>query len=347
MKNIFYLVLFAIGLVINTPAKAELIVLAAPPTHLDTYYSQIADDIIDFQVAYARKIEKSGDDVLILSNDEFYDFYAKELGADKVILAPMPDIWMRDFTMLNTVNPVMFRYSAAGQGNNQNDADAVQEEFAELAIEAGIAFSETNLINDGGNFVDDYTGNVVISKKFLRDNKLTQEEARKKLYATTHVKNIAFIEADEQGGLEHADGVVSFVYENTLIINSYPEDKAYADQLKSDLRSGLPNVKIYEITTPYDASEIYDKRFGSACGLYTNALVTPNRIYFPQFGIPEDKIALEQIKAATSREVIPVASHQVCSMGGGVRCMSLQLRGDNAKKLLRYAKEMQNMQMVE
>lgn len=81
--------------------------------------------------------------------------------------------------------------------------------------------------------------------------------------------------------MEHADGVVSFVDTNTLIINSYPEDVEYAKQLKADLKRGLPDVKIHKIITPYDGSIIYDKQFGSACGLYTNALVTPQHIYLP------------------------------------------------------------------
>jgi agmatine deiminase len=106
--------------------------------------------------------------------------------------------------------------------------------------------------------------------------------------------------------------------------------------LKADLRAGLPDVTIHEIVTPYDDSAVYDERFGSACGLYTNALVTPDRIYLPQFGIPEDEIAINQVRAATAREVVPVPSHQVCAMGGGIRCMSWQLRGENAKLLLEY-----------
>ena len=324
------------------PATAELIVLASPPTHQETYYNEVVDDIFDFHISYARKIEKHGDDVLILSNADFYDDYVDILGEDKVLLAPMPDIWMRDFTVMNAANPVMFRYSAAGQGYTQRYSDAVQKEFAEFIEDVGLSFNKTELINDGGNYVDDYAGNVVISKKFLHDNKLSEDEARKQIAKVTNVKNIAFIEADEQGGLEHSDGVVSFVDENTLIINSYPEDREYAEQLKSDLRAGIPNVIIHEIVTPYDDSKIYDKKFGSACGLYTNALVTPERVYLPQFGLPEDKIALEQVRAATTREVIPVSSQGVCHMGGGVRCMSLQLRGDSAQKLLRYAKEAQN-----
>ncbi len=317
--------------------QAEVIVLAAAPTHLDDYYDEVTDDIFDFHVAYAKLIEKYGDHVIILTNDEFYDDYVAALGSEKVVLAPMLDIWMRDFTVLNAVKPVMFRYSAAGQGHDQKAADEVQEVFAAFAEEVGLEFSETGLINDGGNFVDDYAGHAVISRKFLRDNKLNESVAREKVRAVTGAKHVAFIEADEQGGLEHADGVVSFIDENTLIINAYPDDPEYASEVKAVLKASLPGVAIHEIIAPYDDSKIYDERFGSACGLYTNALVTPERIYFPQFGIPEDGIALKQIKAITQKEVVPVSSKQVCHMGGGVRCMSLQLRGTNANKMLDYA----------
>ena len=322
-----------------TYAKAELIVLAAPRTG-DPYYAKVTEQIFQFHVAYAKLIE-GRDDLLILVDKPAYNRYVKAIGVGKVAIVPMEDIWMRDFSTSNVVRPMMFRYSAEGQGGGkrgQRDADAVQENLALLADKAKMPFEESDLLNDGGNFVDDFAGNVVISRKFLRDNRLSEKVARQKLQKMRGIKNIAFIEADEQGGLEHADGVVSFIDENSLIINAYPDDPAYGKGLKQDLKRGLPNVKIHEIITPYDGAKIYDKKFGSACGLYTNALVTPQRIYFPQFNIAEDAIALKQIRAITKKEVVPVPSHHVCFMGGGVRCMSWQLRGASAKQLLGYLK---------
>jgi len=233
----------------------ELIILAPPPD------GDVLDDIFDFHVAYARKILKH-DDVIILSGKDFYADYVAELGAKHVAPVEMQDIWMRDFSPLNAAAPVMMRYSAEGQGGGrkgQSDADAVQEVLAEAMESAGLSFTESDLLNDGGNFVDDYAGNVVLSRKFLRDNRLSEEKGRAAIRKVTGAKNVAFIEADEQGGLEHADGVV-----------------------------------------------------------YTNMLVTPTRIYFPQFGIPEDAKALANLRGWTDRQVIPVSSQQVCQMGGGV-----------------------------
>lgn len=339
-KYTLSIIILVFTMMTSLMAKAELIVLASPQSN-DPYYAKMKDKIFDFHVNYAKKIIQHGDQVLILTNQSLYNDYVKALGKDHIVIAPMQDIWMRDFSSSNPNAPILFRYTAAGQGGSkkgQLNADAVQSKFKQYIQKAGLKFTSTNLFNDGGNWVDDGAGHVVVSTKFLSDNKISEDAARKKLMALTDLKHIAFIDSDEQGGLEHADGVVSFIDENTLVINSYPEDPEYSQKLKADLRRGLPNVKITEIITPYDGSQIYDQKFGSACGLYTNMLVTPQRIYFPQFGIKEDNIALQQIRALTKREIIPIPSNNVCHMGGGVRCMSWQLRGENAKLLLESLK---------
>ena len=316
-----------------TPDK-ELIILAAPPEG-DTYYAQVEQDIFEFHIAFANAIS-THDNVLILAGPGRYQAYVAAFGADKVVLAEMADIWMRDFSLSNANAPIMFRYTAAGQGDGrtgQRDADIVQETLADFLTRSGIDFADTDWLNDGGNFVDDDAGNIVISRKFLHDNNLEEPEAQRVLGAMKGVENVAFIDADEQGGLEHADGVVAFIGPNVLAINSYEEDEAYAKKLQADLKAGLPNVTLHKIITPYDGSQIYDPRFGSACGLYTNMLVTQKRIYFPQFGIKEDAIALAQIRQWTDREIIPVQSAKICKMGGGVRCMSWQVRGELAAKI--------------
>ena len=338
MKNLFFTMSMAIIPMISLTTKAELIVLASPQSE-DTYYAKMVDDIFDFHINYAKQIIKNGDKVLILTDKYLYPDYVKAIGQNHVVIAPMQDIWMRDFSSANPDQPTLFRYTAAGQGGTkkaQAISDDVQSDFKLYSQKAGLKFIQTQLLNDGGNWVEDGFGNVVISTKFLSDNRLSEKVAREKLIALTNAKHIAFVDADEQGGLEHADGVVSFVDQNTLVMNTYPEDPDYTKKLKADLIRGIPNIKIHEIITPYDGSQIYDKKFGSACGLYTNMLVTPEHIYFPQFGIKQDSVALQQIRAITKRKVIPVQSNHVCHMGGGVRCMSWQLRGENAELLLNY-----------
>ena len=327
----------------TTPsAQAELIVLASTHNY-DPYYKQVEKLIFNFHIQYAKQIIKNNDHVIILTTKKLFPDYVAELGKNRVAIKPMLDIWIRDFSLANTTEPILFRYSASAQGaekNAQKYSDQVQQKLLSLINEANLSFStKTNLINDGGNFVDDYHGNVVISTKFLKDNKLSENQARKILTQIPTIKHVAFINADQKGGLEHADGIVSFVDKNTLIINSYPKKTEFSKNLISDLKRGLPNVKIYPIVTPYNHKNIYDKHFGSACGLYTNALVTTKNIYLPQFGIKEDKIAIKQISNISTKKIVPVRSENICSMGGSVRCMAWQLRGQNSAKLINLLKQ--------
>ena len=180
----------------------ELIVLAAPRTG-DPYYADMAQNIIDFQIAYAKQAAKS-DNVLILADSGAHSQYASALSETRVLVAPMEDIWMRDFGLSNDEAPVMFRYTAAGQGGGrkgQGDADAVQETLAYLIDDAKLIYQESDFLNDGGNFVSDNHGRAVLSRKFLRDNNLDEASARTALKTLVNAGHIAFIEADEQGGL--------------------------------------------------------------------------------------------------------------------------------------------------
>ncbi len=321
----------------NTNDNSELIVLASTKDN-DNYYADYDAKIFNFHVNFAKQILENGDQAIIFSSDDKIKKYQKALPDVAIIDLAMDDIWMRDFSLSNLNDPIKFRYSAAGQGGGaqgQVDSDIVQKHlFSEIGA-AGLNFKTTNLINDGGNWVDNGKGLVILSDKFLKDNNLNAITATSLLKKEYDVKAI-FIQADEQGGLEHADGVVSFIEPNKLIMNSYPEDKAYSNNLKSKIKQKFPDVEILELPTPYDGKNIHDSKFGSACGLYTNALVTSKNIYLPQFGIPEDLIAVEMISKFTKKNIVPVMSEAVCKMGGGIRCMSWQLSGQNKDKLLRH-----------
>ncbi|WP_201258114.1 hypothetical protein [Piscirickettsia litoralis] len=142
MKTILSFLTGLIGIFMTGTSAAELIVLASPPK-IDSYYEKVQDKIIDFQINYARQIIKNGDNVLILSTKKLYNEYADALGNKRVIISPMWDIWMRDFTLANPESPVMFRYTAAGQGGGkegQTQSDEVQSIFYQLAKKSRTQF---------------------------------------------------------------------------------------------------------------------------------------------------------------------------------------------------------------
>ena len=99
----------------------------------------------------------------------------------------------------------------------------------------------------------------------------------------------------------------------------------------------MKNINIIEIE-----GSGYGKKYGkfaSACGIYVNSVVTNKYIYVPVFNKPKDKKVIETIQNNTSKTVITINAENVCFLGGSVRCLSWQLTGVNAKKIITAARK--------
>jgi agmatine/peptidylarginine deiminase len=314
-------------------ANRTLIVLAAPPAS-DRYYQSLRQEILDFQIAYANRI-LGRDNVVILGDRKTLRELAKDLPEDLLLEAPMRDIWMRDFTTVIPERPVLFRYSAAAQGGKSADADWVQDGFARFAKRAGLTFRRSPWILDGGNVVDNGTDQAIVTDRFLSDNHLDKDQAVAILREQLGVARVAILPADPEDRLAHADGMAMFIASNTVALTRY--GGKFQQAIRKELRRAFPGVKLIELETSFD-TQAFDPGFGSAKGIYVNATVTDCAIYLPIYGMETDAQALAQIRARTDREVVPVDAAQIGPMGGSVRCLSWQVKGDNARRLIESAR---------
>ena len=307
----------------------HLIVISAPSADT-SYYKDVYEQIIAFDIAYAKAI-LGKDNVVVLGDKHAMSFLKKELPEDILLEASMRDIWMRDFSTINPHDPIQFRYTAAAQGGNQDDADWVQDAFAQLTDKLGMKYKSSNWILDGGNVVANHNDKVIVTDRFLDDNNLTREEAKAELQRLLGATQIAVIQADDPEGLAHADGMLMFIDDNTIVLNKYEEP--FRSQVIDELESSFPEVHIIEIDAQFDDS-IWDERFSSACGIYVNSLVTKNFIYLPIFGTQLDSLVVQQIQKHTKKEVIPINANNVCAMGGSVRCLAWQISGELARTFI-------------
>ena len=310
-----------------------LIVLAAPAAG-DAYYRPLRRAILDFQTAFAKAI-LGRDNVVILADRATVRELAKELPVDVLLEAPQRDIWTRDFFPVLAGNPVLFRYSAAAQQGNQKDADWVQAGFLRLARRFGLEYRRAPWILDGGNVVDDGTGRVMVTDRFLADNGLDGSPGMNVLREMLGCDRLAILPADPDDRLGHADGLAAFVASNTIAVTRYTGE--FRKALKRSLREVFPDARILELESPMDAAA-FDPEYGSARGLYVNATVTDRYLYLPVYGLDADGRALKRIRAATDREVIPVDASRIAQLGGSVRCLSAQMKGENARKLMEAAR---------
>ena len=310
-----------------------LIVLAAPPAG-DSYYRPLRAEILDFQVAYAKSI-LGRDNVVVLGDRRTLRRLARELPEDILLEAPMRDIWMRDFTPVAPADPVLFRYAAAAQGGRQADADRVQNGFLRFAKRHGLVFRRAPWILDGGNVVDNGRDRAIVTDRFLADNRLDKPQAVVLLREQLKVEQVAILPAHPDDRLGHADGMAAFIGSNTVAISRYAGESTEA--VRQELEAAFQGVRIVEIETVF-ADDAFDPEYGSARGIHVNATVTDRFIYLPVFGMETDARALRSIREATDKEVVPIHAEKVAPLGGSVRCLSGQMSGENARKLIEAAR---------
>lgn len=313
----------------------KMLLVITPPSIHNHYYADAYDDIVAFDIAYAKHI-LGKDNVIVLGDAATIDYLKQHLPEDILLQQNLEDIWLRDCSMVMPYAPIQFRYAAAAQGN-QADADYVQEKFNAFANKYKIKFSTSPYTLDGGNFVDNYNGRAILSDRFLEDNHLTYQAAKAYLKQALGLNEVAIIPNDDPNGLAHADGQVMFIDNNTIAVTDYNEP-AYQQLIHDELRTAFPGIKLLKVPTIRDTT-IWDARFGSSCGVHINSTVTKHHIYLPVFGNATDDQAIQLIQRNSSKTVVPIDASLVCRMGGSVRCLSWQVAGENAKRLIEAARQ--------
>lgn len=319
----------------NTVSTDRMLLALSAPSVNESYYSSAFNLIVEFQINYAKSI-MDNDNVVVIVDADTKRFYEGRLPEDILITADIYDIWMRDFTTVNPASPVQFTYTWASM--TKAESREVQGSFSQFASSLSIAKASTELLIDGGNLVDNYNGRVITTTRFLEDNELTYAEGVESLKSILNANEVAIIAPDEEV-LAHADGMVSWIDANTLMINDYSEDQAFRTLVMDELKTAFPGVNIIEVPVQYATNPPGQwDGFESACGINLNATTTYNSIYVPVFNMSHEQEVLKLMRENTSKKVIEVNAEGVCAMGGSVRCLTWQLTGENAEKMILAAR---------
>lgn len=175
-----------------------------------------------------------------------------------------------------------------------------------------VTYSEINL--DGGNVVfSPSKEKAIISDRVFSENPEWERaalllELERLLKAQIIV--IPSLHADLTG---HADGMVRFVDENTVLGNFTP----YKNGLEQRIKRVLEREGLTVIDFPY-----YDPSGISAEGCYLNFLETEQHIFLPIFGHEMDKEAIRQTAEVFSKKIVSVQINGIAKDGGGLHCIS-------------------------
>ena len=229
------------------------------------------------------------------------------------VLDGAKDIWLRDFMPVRTRSDkyVSFRYEPSYLNGFEDRRTDFRRDIAQQ-FDLSVIYSDINL--DGGNVVfSPSKERVIISDRVYienpnRDKAELVHELAELLEAEVII--IPSLKSDMTG---HADGMVRFVNENTVIGNDVPSRNGLEQRIKRELRKYGVNV----IDFPYQ-----DDKGISAVGTYLNYLETESCIFLPVFGIEMDAKAVTAARQVFSKEIVPVNIREIAKQGGCLNCIS-------------------------
>lgn len=252
-------------------------------------------------------------------------FAALQANGVKYDLLPnTKDIWMRDFMPVKRKDGkyISFRYeptylNRASQLRTDFRRDIAGQFWCFDPDFSSVIDSDINL--DGGNVVfSPSRERVVISERVLEENPgLERDELIRRLEAFLMARVILIpalsMEEDMTG---HADGMVRFIDEHTVLGNDVRRD----NELELKIKQVLEQYEIRVIDFPY-----YSSRGISAEGCYLNYLETYDHIFLPVFSNEMDREALRRAKEVFPKRVVPVPIREIAKMGGCLNCISWEI----------------------
>lgn len=256
----------------------------------------------------------------------FFDEFKKVLndcGIPFQLLSPTKDVWAVDYMPVQIeknkfvqfiYNPDYLRKTIKWR-KTISDVDTICKEI-------NIVPEKTDILLDGGNVVKAKDKVIITDKVFIENPSIPRTELIKRLEEIFHPDTIIIVPRHPLDYTGHADGIVRFKDENTVLINASSEKATKKEKdFELSLRRALNDAGLIykEILSNTSAN----KNNEQANGEYLNYLQMKGLIILPAFGIPEDEKVMEQfIELFPDSRIVSVNSNAIANVGGILNCIT-------------------------
>lgn len=224
------------------------------------------------------------------------------------------DIWLRDFMPVQRKDGkyVSFRYEPSYLKDAPELRTNFKKDISGSFPAEEILYSDINL--DGGNVVfSPSKRRAVISDHIFSENAGKDRAELVSELSNVLDAEIIIIESLPSDMTGHADGMVRFAAEDTVLINR----TNFKHGLEQRQARQFKKMGFYVIEFPY-----YHCGGISAEGTYLNYLETAFRIFLPVFGNEMDAAAFDFASQIFQKEVVPVEVQSLSAKGGILNCIS-------------------------
>jgi len=249
----------------------------------------------------------------------------------QVIVESFGDIWLRD------TGPIVLGSGAErrAQGFSFNgwggkyELEGDQDIAERLARRAGLPFSKSGWVLEGGAIDGDGSGTLVTTEQCLLNpnrNTLTREQIEERLRADLGITQVVWLGSgllnDHTDG--HVDNVARFVAPGRVAIPTPaevdPNEAVYADAARRLAGAGL------DVAILPSPGRISDEDGDVMPASYMNFYIGNAAVVVPQYGAANDDAAVEAVQALfPDRVAIGLRADHILTGGGSFHCISHQV----------------------
>jgi agmatine/peptidylarginine deiminase len=270
----------------------------------------------------------------IIYSDPRFSAIKKELqeitsssGIINIFLPHTKDIWARDYMpiQVNSNKYIEYRYDPDYLQGIQADRRGLKSYPDLICSELKLNTVKTDIILDGGNVVKSLDA-VILTDKIFAENAstYTRDELIKELKRLFEVNKIIIIPWDKNEEYGHADGMVRFIDNNTVLVQGYFDQ--YPLEFQKEFFGALDRYNYHIKKLSFESDPISTNSW-----VYLNFLQTKDVIIIPGLGIKDDYFALDQISGyfpeyANTNRIFQVNIRDIAKMGGGLNCLSWTIK---------------------
>lgn len=233
------------------------------------------------------------------------------------ILTSTKDIWCRDYMPVQNKNGelIQFNYDPSYLKGNKEWEDS-RSDVREVCKANNINPIYSDIIIDGGNVVLLGDKAILTDRIFSENPNYDRTELVNKLSDLLKAK-IIIIPAYKTDVTGHADGMVRFINETSILGNDRDKDYKYIRDgvNKACSENGLDYIDIPFFEQKYDKNHEMN-----AIGIYVNYLEVGNLIIIPQFSVEgnHDQEALDLFKRVFPDRIIETINYNEVALEGGL-----------------------------
>lgn len=261
--------------------------------------------------------------------EKYSSFYNKfksvlnDCGIEPKFLSGTKDVWAVDFMPIQvSVNEfIRFLYQPPYLTKSKKWSKTISD-VDRICSDIGIETVKTSIILDGGNVIRTKNKVIMTDRVFIDNPNYDRRQLVRELYELLQIDKLYFVPEQPGDFTGHADGMVRFLDEETVIINDYKKEKS--DFYRS-FEIAIHNTGLNRVRIPYNVYDNKDK--DQANGDYINYLQMDNLVIVPTFGLKEDDEVVRQFEDLfAGQKIETVDSNEIANDGGVLNCITWNIR---------------------